>query len=156
MKTIYFYETEIGKIGIAENGEGITNVYFNDEKIPKDMIVEETKLIKEAGKQLRSYLGGERKIFDLKLVPEGTDFMKKVWQELCNISYGKTKSYGEIAKNIENPKGARAVGLANNRNPIPIFVPCHRVIGANGKLVGYAGGIDLKKKLLELEGIKTK
>ena len=102
--------------------------------------------------QVEEYLSGERRVFDLPLKPEGTEFQRKVWNALLTIPYGETKSYKDIAVQIENPKGCRAVGMANNRNPIPIIIPCHRVIGANGSMVGYGGGLDIKVKLLELEG----
>ena len=95
-------------------------------------------------------------MFDLPLDPIGTEFQKKVWQALKEIPFGETRSYGEIAKLIGNEKASRAVGMANNKNPIAIIIPCHRVIGANGKLVGYAGGLDLKEKLLKLEKNYTK
>lgn len=102
-------------------------------------------------KELDEYFSGKRKYFDLPLNYEGTIFQKKVWEKLKNIAYGETKTYKDIALEIGKPKSYRAVGLANNKNPLPIFLPCHRVIGSNGKLVGYAGGLELKKKLLKLE-----
>lgn len=148
---IYFYESDIGRIGIAEKDGRITNVYFTEDEAPKDIQICETPLLKEAARQLESYLRGELKEFSLPLEPTGTAFMTQVWGALCEIPYGKTASYGEIAGKVGRPKAARAVGLANNRNPIPIIIPCHRVIGADGSLTGYAGGLDLKKKLLDLE-----
>lgn len=151
MDNIFFYSTKIGKIGIQENGHAITKVYFPREDMPKDAIINETPLLKEAAKQLRDYLEGKRRSFTLNLAPEGTEFMRSVWKSLQNIPYGETCSYKEIAERIGNPKAYRAVGLANNKNPIPIFIPCHRVIGANGKLVGFAGGLELKEQLLNLE-----
>ena len=150
MKNVFFYQTPIGKIGIAENGAAIINAYFN-ELILQDAAVHETALLKEAGRQLKDYLAGKRKFFELPLAPAGTEFQQNVWMALQEIPYGKTCSYGEIAENIGHPQAFRAVGMANNKNPIPIFIPCHRVIGANGKLVGYAGGLDVKKYLLDLE-----
>lgn len=150
MKNVFFYQTPIGKIGIAENGTAIINAYFN-ELILQDAAVHETALLKEAGRQLKDYLAGKRKFFELPLAPAGTEFQQNVWMALQEIPYGKTCSYGEIAENIGHPQAFRAVGMANNKNPIPIFIPCHRVIGANGKLVGYAGGLDVKKYLLDLE-----
>ncbi len=111
----------------------------------------ETPLIREAAKQLKEYLSGKRKTFDLSLDPEGTPFQKAVWKTLTGIPYGETRTYKDIAERIGNPKACRAVGMANNKNPIAILIPCHRVIGAGGKLVGYAGGLDIKKKLLDLE-----
>lgn len=101
--------------------------------------------------QIREYLDGKRKSFDFPYEFYGTEFQKKVWNALCNIPYGKTCTYKDIAIAIGNPKACRAVGMANNKNPISIAVPCHRVIGANGKLVGYAGGLEMKKALIELE-----
>jgi methylated-DNA-[protein]-cysteine S-methyltransferase len=101
--------------------------------------------------QLRAYFAGELEDFDLTLAPEGTPFQLKVWERLCGIRYGETISYGELAKLIGNPNASRAVGLANGSNPIPIVIPCHRVIGANGKLTGYGGGLPIKEKLLALE-----
>lgn len=154
MKNIFYYQTKIGYIGIAEEDNHITNVFFeNDEKIAESdgYKFAETDLLREAGKQLDEYLLGKRKVFSLPLAPSGTAFMKKVWDCLCDISYGETKSYKEIAKASGNEKACRAVGLANNKNPIPIFIPCHRVIGTNGKLTGYRGGLNTKLQLLELE-----
>ncbi|NLU52011.1 MAG: methylated-DNA--[protein]-cysteine S-methyltransferase [Clostridiaceae bacterium] len=155
MKHVFFYDTEIGKIGIAADGNYITNVYFMNEldAVVKeaDAEVKETPLIKEAGKQLKEYMEGRRTEFDLPLNPSGTEFQKNVWKALMAIPYGTTKSYRDIAREIGNEKACRAVGMANNRNPIPIFIPCHRVIGADGKLVGYGGGLDKKTYLLNLE-----
>ncbi|HYE12628.1 MAG TPA: methylated-DNA--[protein]-cysteine S-methyltransferase [Patescibacteria group bacterium] len=150
----YFYESDIGTIGITERDGRITNVYITNDELPQDMQVYETPLLKEAVKQLKGYLAGELKEFSLPLEPSGTDFMKQVWSALCEIPYGETASYKDIAEKVGKPKAARAVGLANNRNPIPIFIPCHRVIGANGSLTGYRGGLEMKKKLLDLEKIK--
>ena len=146
-----FYESAIGRIGITENNGKITNVYISDNKLPEDVQLCKTPLLEEAVFQLESYFEGKLKEFTLPLEPEGTAFMKKVWIALCEIPYGETATYGEIAEKVGVPKGARAVGLANNRNPIPIFIPCHRVIGADGSLTGYGGGLGIKKKLLDLE-----
>lgn len=148
---VYFYETELGKMGIAEEDGKITNVYFSSESVPASLEIKETELLKEAGRQLKEYFSGNLKEFSLPLAPKGTEFMGKVWSALCKIPYGKTATYKEIAESIGNSKACRAVGLANNRNPIPIIIPCHRVIGANGSLTGYAGGLDMKKRLLDLE-----
>lgn len=149
-----FYECLIGKIGITEKDGKITNIYITNSELPQDMQLCETPLLKEAVRQLESYFAGELKEFSLPLEPSGTVFMKQVWSALCEIPFGKTATYGEIAERIGRPKAARAVGLANNRNPIPIFIPCHRVIGADGSLTGYRGGLEMKKKLLELEKLK--
>lgn len=153
MKNLYLYKTGIGKITIIEEDNKIINVYFDSEDTPKDINICETNILKEAGRQLQEYFSGVRTKFELPLNPKGTDFMKDVWSALEKIPYGETKTYGEIAKIIGRDKAYRAVGLANNKNPIPIFIPCHRVIGANGKLVGYAGGLNIKKQLLELEKV---
>jgi methylated-DNA-[protein]-cysteine S-methyltransferase len=155
MNKIYFYQTEIGRIGIVENGEGITAVYFNESEIANKFELEETDLLREAAKQLQEYFSGTRSIFEIPIILEGTDFQKSVWKALQEIPYGETRSYGDIAKSIGNPKACRAVGMANNRNSIPVFIPCHRVIGSNGKLVGYAGGLEIKKHLLEIEKINA-
>ncbi|MCL1808353.1 MAG: methylated-DNA--[protein]-cysteine S-methyltransferase [Clostridiales bacterium] len=148
---MYYYDSPIGKIGIAEEDGAVTDLFFRDEAKPQGTQLEETDLLKEAGRQLEEYFGKKRKAFDLPLKLEGTEFQKRDWQELLKIPYGETRSYGEIAKALGIPKGARAVGLANNRNPVSIIVPCHRVIGADGKLVGYGGGLPIKEFLLNLE-----
>ena len=117
----------------------------------RDWTVEETDLIKETKRQLDEYFAGKRKEFDIPTRLEGTEFQKRVWEELRKIPYGKTVTYKDIAEAVGCQKGFRAVGLANNRNPISIIYPCHRVIGSNGSLTGYGGGLDVKEKLLELE-----
>lgn len=151
MKNIYFYQTEIGKISIIDNGRSIVGLYFENAIRPKDVRVNETKLLKQAKQQLDQYFAGKIKNFDLPLEVEGTDFQQKVWKALQDIPYGETCSYGEIANNIGKAKAYRAVGLANNKNPISIIIPCHRVIGKNGKLVGYGGGLETKRYLLDIE-----
>ncbi|WP_050614375.1 methylated-DNA--[protein]-cysteine S-methyltransferase [Bacillus testis] len=155
MKYCYFYQTELGRVGIQEEGSMITHIYFDGENPPADVLQEETELLKEAGKQLQEYLAGERTEFSLPLSARGTAFMERVWEGLCTIPYGETRSYRDIAEAIGNPKACRAVGMANNRNPIPIFIPCHRVIGANGTLTGYGGGLAIKEHLLQLERQKS-
>ena len=112
---------------------------------------EDESAFAEPIRQLRAYFAGELGNFDLLLAPEGTAFQQKVWDELRNIPFGETISYGQLAKRIGNPNASRAVGLANGSNPIPIVIPCHRVIGSNGKLTGYGGGLPIKEKLLALE-----
>lgn len=152
MKNTFYYNTKIGEIAIEENGMAITRLYFVNKDLEKEVeIKEETWLMKKTIKEIKEYLEGKRNSFDLPLEPEGTEFQKKVWNALKEIPYGETRSYGEIAKIIGNEKASRAVGMANNKNPIMIMIPCHRVIGANGKLVGYAGGLDVKEKLLNME-----
>ena len=149
MEKIFFCETPVGKLCIGEEDGVIVRTTWS--KIPTEYILEETELILQCKMQLDEYFRGERKTFDLPLAPKGTDFQKKVWNALQEIPYGETSTYGEIAAAVGNPKAARAVGMANNKNPIGIIIPCHRVVGANGKLVGYAGGMDKKEWLLQLE-----
>lgn len=147
MKKIFYYDTYAGRIGIAEENGAITHLIFSE----RDWTVEETDLIKETKRQLDEYFAGKRKEFDIPTRLEGTEFQKRVWEELRKIPYGKTVTYKDIAEAVGCQKGFRAVGLANNRNPISIIYPCHRVIGSNGSLTGYGGGLDVKEKLLELE-----
>lgn len=154
MNNIFFYETEIGIIGIRENNKAITDIFFS--KVDTNDNIEETDLIKECFKQLKEYFEGNRREFDLPLETRGTEFQKKVWDELLKIPYGETKSYKDIAIAIGNEKACRAIGMANNKNHIPIIIPCHRVIGSNGKLVGYAGGLNVKEKLLNIENLDVK
>lgn len=151
MRNVFYYDTKIGRLEIEENGEAITKIDFAKKEIEEYIEKKETLLLKEAIKQLHEYLEGKRNLFDLPLAPEGTEFQNKVWNALKEIPFGETRSYGEIAKVIGNEKASRAVGMANNKNPIMIVIPCHRVIGANGKLVGYAGGVEVKEILLNLE-----
>ena len=150
-KIYTFFETPVGTLGIVENGVAITEVYFEKENRHMDVMLAETKLIKETCKQLQEYFEGKRKVFNLPLAPKGTPFQLKVWNALQNIPYGETRSYKDIAIAAGNFQASRAVGMANNRNPISIIIPCHRVIGSNGKLVGYGGGLHIKEYLLDLE-----
>ena len=149
MEKVFFYDTPVGKLCIGEENDSITRVTWS--KVPQEYIQEETELILNCKIQLEEYFAGNRKQFDLPLAPKGTDFQKRVWKALTDIPYGETRTYGEIATAVGSPKAARAVGMANNKNPIGIIVPCHRVVGADGKLVGYAGGMEKKEWLLNLE-----
>ena len=142
-------ETPIGKIYIAEENNKIIEINLDSKK--NNYEIKNTMVLNLAEKQLLEYFEGKRKKFDLPLKLKGTPFQEKVWNELLKIPYGETRTYGEIAKNIEKPKAARAVGMANHNNPISIVVPCHRVIGVNNKLVGYGLGLDKKQYLLDLE-----
>lgn len=152
MGNMFYYQTDIGRIGIAEQDGQLTNLYFATDNPPIGRYaINETDVLREANKQLQEYLHGQRKTFCLPLAPAGTEFMLRVWEALGTIPYGETRNYQEIAQSIGNYKAARAVGLANSKNPISIFIPCHRVIGANGKLTGYLGGLQIKQQLLELE-----
>lgn len=149
-------ESPIGPILLAGNEEGLKHLIFLKSErrieIPEGW-VENKEFFREAARQLETYFSGELKSFDLKLAPEGTDFQKSVWKALCVIPFGETRTYKDIAVSIGKPKAYRAVGLANNRNPIAIIIPCHRVIGTNGKLTGYASGLDVKDFLLKLEKV---
>ena len=144
----YSYETVLGSVTLVEEDGALLAISTHH---VYDGICQETTLIKEAHQQLSEYLKGERKSFDLPLRMKGTDFQQRVWNALLKIPYGETRSYKQIAEAIGNPKAVRAVGMANNRNPLLIVVPCHRVIGVNGKLVGYGAGIEKKEFLLRLE-----
>lgn len=153
LRKVVYLPTPLGQIGIAENGRAITNIFFGKTVVPKDFIVEETPLLKEASRQLLGYFNGTRNVFHLPIEMEGTDFERSVWKALGTIPYGETRTYSDIARMIGHPNGCRAVGRANSKNPLSIIVPCHRVIGVNGKLTGYAGGLDMKKRLLQIEGV---
>ncbi|NLE01206.1 MAG: methylated-DNA--[protein]-cysteine S-methyltransferase [Fibrobacter sp.] len=148
---LFFYTTNIGKIGIVESDGFISKLFFDNEKIPQGISVFESALLREAARELDLYLQRKLFSFNLPLKPAGTDFMVSVWNALREIPYGECSTYKKIAVSIGNPTAVRAVGMANNRNPIPIIIPCHRVIGSDGSLVGYRGGLELKKRLLQLE-----
>ena len=134
---------------LVQEGEALARLDFDVPSQPE----EATPLLLEACRQLREYFAGERKAFALPLAPAGTEFQKKVWAALRDIPWGETRSYGDIARAIGKPTACRAVGMANGRNPLPIFIPCHRVIGTNGSITGYSGGLEKKRFLLRLEGI---
>ena len=148
-------EWEVCRTVIAKAHFGLTSLNFINSKspfvIPK-LYQENPEQFTQVCQQLTEYFMGKRKTFDLPLAPVGTPFQQKVWQILCTIKQGDTKTYGWVAKKINNEKAVRAVGSANGANPIALIVPCHRVIGSNGKLTGYAGGLSLKAKLLMHEG----
>ncbi len=150
MKYIKKIHTKIGNIQIIEEESQIIEIKINA-KLEEKAMEKNTPNLEKTAKQLIEYLEGNRKKFDVPFNPKGTKFMQQVWTALQEIPYGEVRSYGEIAKRIGNPKSARAVGMANHRNPIPIIIPCHRVIEANGKLGGYALGIENKEFLLQLE-----
>ena len=141
--------SKVGYLHLIANDNALLSISFTNNK---HFVKENTNyIIEETVTQLNEYFEGKRKYFTIKLSPKGTDFQKQVWNELLNIPYGKTASYSDIAIAIGNPKAVRAIGNANNKNPIPIIIPCHRIIGKNRKLIGYAGGLDIKKALLNLE-----
>ena len=147
---ITYLQTPIGQIKITANDKAVTSVHFvkKGEKVKSG---KPNTVTRQCKKQLKEYFAGRRKKFELPLELEGTEFQKQVWTELLNIPFGKTASYGEIAKRIKNEKAVRAVGGANNKNKIAIVIPCHRVIGADGNLTGYAGGMWRKEWLLKHE-----
>lgn len=152
MINTFTYDTDYGKITISEENNYIIEVILGNSDLKNNNTnVKESPLIKKAYEQLIEYFNGSRKSFNLPLNPKGTEFQKKVWSALLKIPYGSTCSYKDIAVMIGNEKSCRAVGGANNKNPIFIVIPCHRVIGTNGNLVGYGGGLEFKKLLLDLE-----
>lgn len=147
MQTICF-NTDFGWMSVSGDDGGITAISFGR----KDETGEPDKLLLEAKEQLAKYFAGKRTSFNIQLNLVGTEFQKKVWDRIQDVEYGKTATYKEIAKAIGCPKGSRAVGRAVGSNPAAIVVPCHRIIGSGGKLTGYYYGLDIKKRLLELEG----
>lgn len=151
---MYVYSSPIGKLGIDVSEKGLRKIEFLEEDVV-GVTDEKNEFVGEVEKQLNEYFRGERKSFTLPLNLYGTPFQLKVWEALQTIPYGETRTYKEIAVQIGNPKGYRAVGMANNKNLIPIIIPCHRVIGENGKLVGYAGGVEKKEYLLKMENTRV-
>ena len=154
--TYYTYiDTPVGKLMLAGcDDHGLRYIAFQCGKgtmAPKPEWKQSAAPFRAVERQLREYFQGKRTAFDVKLHPKGTPFQKSVWKALAGIPYGETRSYGDIAKAVGRPAAVRAVGLANGRNPLPIVVPCHRVIGASGKLVGYGGGLAVKQALLDRE-----
>ncbi len=143
--------TEMGQFGLVASETELTHLFFDGETPRFDTTEQATPLLRQAAAELQQYLSGKRQQFTVPLDPAGTEFFRRAWQALIAIPYGETRSYQQIAAMVGNAKACRAVGLANNRNPLPIFIPCHRVIGANQKLTGYRGGLPLKQTLLELE-----
>jgi len=147
-------ESPLGPLLLVADDAGLRQILFVNGRHParlQSSWKEDRAAFSEAISQLHAYFTGERENFDLQLAPQGTPFQLAVWHRLCDIPYGETISYGQLASRIGNPKASRAVGLANGSNPIPIVIPCHRVIGSNGKLTGYGGGLPIKEKLLALE-----
>ncbi len=143
-----YLNTDIGWVEITATEQGVNSVYFVDQRRHK---VSTNQVTDHAKEQLHEYFKGQRKDFDLPLDPKGTAFQQQVWQALLTIPFGQVASYSDMAQSIKNPKAVRAVGAANGKNPISIIVPCHRVIGANGTLTGYAGGLERKQWLLQHE-----
>lgn len=150
MQAICHCSTKLGCLRIAANDRGITQIALADVKSMQETGAA-NEWTQEAVRQIREYLDGRRTTFTVPLDPAGTPFQKQVWKALTEIPYGETRSYRDIAKQVGNPNACRAVGMANHRNPILLMIPCHRVIGASGKLTGYAAGLDKKEYLLRLE-----
>lgn len=155
MRICCHYESPIGRMLLVGVDDGVLQeLHLPGETttfaIPKEW-QEDPRCLSDALLQLKQYFAGTRREFDLDLAPQGTPFQQRVWQELRAIPFGSTASYGAIAQRIGNPKACRAVGMANSRNPIPIIIPCHRVIGKDGSLTGFSGGLDVKEQLLDLE-----
>jgi methylated-DNA-[protein]-cysteine S-methyltransferase len=144
------FATPLGEMALEAEGEYLTRLYLPGAPAP-DAADEETPLLLVGRGELLEYLAGRRRAFDLPLLPRGTPFQRRVWAALGDIPYGQTRSYQEIARAVDCPQGARAVGAANHRNPLPILIPCHRVVGRSGALTGYAGGLPLKEALLAVE-----
>jgi methylated-DNA-[protein]-cysteine S-methyltransferase len=161
MNVFGYVESPIGRLMLTTDGSALTGLYMNlyrnkPSKLPavSDDWIQNATIgpLPVVARQLKEYFAGKRRQFDLPLRMEGTEFQRRVWRELTEIPFGETRSYGQLAKRLNNPNGSRAVGLANGRNPIAIIVPCHRVIGADGSLTGFGGGIDRKEWLLTHEG----
>lgn len=147
-------ESPIGPLTLAGDGQSLTNVCMEAQKHPpvgRELWTLDAGAFPTVADQLEAYFSGDRVDFDVRLQLDGTEFQKRVWSALLEIPYGETWSYGQLASHIGAPNASRAVGLANGRNPVAIIVPCHRVIGSNGSLTGYGGGLDRKRLLLDLE-----
>lgn len=142
----------IGTLGLMDDGTGLSRVFLRREGAEPDLSEGETPLTLRAAAELEEYFAGARRTFGVPLSPHGTQFQLAVWKALRDIPYGQTRTYGEIAAAVGRPKAARAVGMANHDNPLLIFTPCHRVVGKNGSLTGFACGLDVKRRLLTLEG----
>lgn len=152
MNCVWYIDSPWGLVGIRENGHAITALFLGKQPLQPYETLQNTPLLMEAAGQLEEYMAGKRKAFTLPLEPKGTPFQQKVWKALIDIPYGETRSYKQIAQAVNCPSGYRAVGMANNKNPIAIIIPCHRVVGSGGTLTGYAYGLSMKEELLALEG----
>jgi methylated-DNA-[protein]-cysteine S-methyltransferase len=136
----------IGVLKLSSDEGHLKSISFDAEFMSEEVYVPD--ILMTAAKQLEEYFSGSRQLFDLPIDPEGTDFQRRVWKQVADVSYGSTKSYIEISREVNSQDSSRAVGMANGKNPLPIIIPCHRIIGHNGKLTGYAGGLERKKWLL--------
>ena len=149
---VLYREYPIGTLGLMDDGRGLSRVFLRREGAEPDAPEGETPLTLQAAAELDEYFAGKRTAFTVPLSPHGTQFQQAVWEALRAIPYGQTRTYGEIAAAVGRPRAARAVGMANHDNPLLIFTPCHRVVGKNGSLTGFACGLEVKRQLLELEG----
>ena len=149
----WMFDTPLGQMAAGEEEGKVARLWLPNAPTPR-LMPHKTPLLAQAERQLLEYCAGERRAFELPLGGAGTPFQEKVWAALRDIPYGQVRSYADIAACVDCPKGFRAVGMANRANPLPIFVPCHRVVASGGGLGGYAGGLELKRALLELEGVK--
>lgn len=150
---LILFDTPLGLMGLEEEDGALVSLRLPGQPMPR-IACHETPLLSEGKRQVLEYLAGKRRVFDLSLAPRGTEFYRSVWRALEAIPYGETRSYRDIAQAVGRPKAVRAVGQANHNNPIPIIIPCHRVVGSGGALTGYAGGLEIKEKLLRLEGAR--
>lgn len=149
MERFAYFSSPVGTLTLTEEEDALTGLYFGRLSRQGQEVL--SPVLEETARQLSEYFSGKRREFSLPLSPKGTEFQLRVWRALETIPYGETRSYGDMARLIGSPKACRAVGMANHRNPISIIVPCHRVVGANGSLTGYGGGLDAKRFLLDLE-----
>ena len=153
-----FVDSPVGRLLLVACGATLTRIEFENDRHaggPGADGVQDDRPFVETARQLDEYFAGRRRQFDLDLAPAGTPFQRSVWHALQEIPYGETRSYAEIAACIDRPRAVRAVGAANGQNPLPIVIPCHRVIGSNGDLTGFGGGLEMKRRLLQLEGVPT-
>ena len=151
---VLYREYPIGTLGLMDDGQGLSRVFFKQEGVEYGFLEGETPLTGQAAAELDEYFYGRRHTFTVPLSPNGTEFQCAVWKALRDIPYGQTRTYGEIAAAVGRPKASRAVGMANHDNPLLIFTPCHRVVGKDGSLTGFACGLEVKRRLLELEGAR--
>lgn len=150
-----YFESPVGPLRLVSDGEALTGLYMNEHlygpKFTADWREERVPVIVEAASQLKEYFAGTHRVFELPLAPAGTTFQQQVWKALLELGFGETTTYGEIARRIGNPSATRAVGAANGQNPISIIIPCHRLVGSDGKLIRYGGGLERKQFLLDHE-----
>ena len=152
---VLYRDYPIGTLGLMDDGQGLSHVFLRREGASTQAQEGETRLTLWAAAELEEYFCGQREVFTVPLSPHGTAFQLSVWAALRDIPYGQTRSYGQIAAAVGRPRAARAVGMANHGNPLLIFTPCHRVVGKGGALTGFACGLEVKRRLLELEGVSV-